>query len=981
MAAGVDITVVVPTRERLGPLGRTLDALAAQELGGVEAEIVVVDNGSRDGSLDRLRELAEGWAGPCPLVVLSEETPGAAAARNAGIARARGRRVLFLGDDCRPARPDFVAGHADASTAVLGRIEWDPEEEVTPVMRWLVETGRMVDFGRIERSPELGPWAFYTGNLSVARQALLDVAGFDQRFRGYGWEDYDLGLRLFDRGLRLEYRSELLAWHAHRYDTAASLARMEAVGRGARLLHRLHDHRRPLPGPPAGRARVLAGRLLAAAPHRWLRASHLAAFARGYRSEPLPADASLRGYGALPGERRPRVSVVVPFAGSPEEARAAVDALLRLDLGEEDELIVVDNSGTGAMPSAPGVRVIEASGERSSYYARNVGAQASAGDWLLFLDADTRPPPSLLDDYFRERIDPDCGAVAGGVVAARGQRSLVARYSASRGYLSQAAHFRDSHRPYGITANLLVRRTAWAQVGGFLEGIRSGGDQDLCWRIQDAGWRLELREAAAVEHLHRERLVPLLRQMARYSAAIAWMGRRLPGSSPRPRVVPRLARAAAGAVAWTLLLHPRRAVYKLLDGAVVVAEGVGYWASNRAPGDTPDSDIVFLVDSFPELSETFVIDEAGALGARVEASGRAWRPRFGGARGLGVDYMEDDGAARKLADIAWLALRHPVRCLRDMAARPRLRREEPVRSLRALAPAARRAAGARHLHAHFAGGAALDAMRLGALLGLPYSVTAHAYDIWQSPANLREKLERAAFAATVSDYGLEELRRAAPGARLHKVSMGVDAQRFSRRVPAPGGRTVLAVGRLVEKKGFRHLIEAARVARAERVLIAGAGPLEAELRTLAAGTPVELAGAKDPDEVRELMEQADVFVAPSVIAADGDRDSIPVVVREALAMELPVVASDVAGLPEVVRPEWGRLVPPGDPAALAAAIDELLDLPALVRAEMGRAGRAFVIETADPGREAARLLALINEGGDSAGSDREPEPATAITAR
>jgi colanic acid/amylovoran biosynthesis glycosyltransferase len=143
-------------------------------------------------------------------------------------------------------------------------------------------------------------------------------------------------------------------------------------------------------------------------------------------------------------------------------------------------------------------------------------------------------------------------------------------------------------------------------------------------------------------------------------------------------------------------------------------------------------------------------------------------------------------------------------------------------------------------------------------------------------------------------------------------------------------------------------------------VIAGGGHLEAELREMASGTSVELVGAQDPDAVRDLMERADLLVAPSVIASDGDRDSIPVVVREALAMELPVVASDVAGLPEVVRPEWGRLVPAGDPAALAAAIDELLALPVDRRAEMGRAGRRHVIDTADPEREAERLAGLID---------------------
>jgi glycosyltransferase involved in cell wall biosynthesis len=100
---------------------------------------------------------------------------------------------------------------------------------------------------------------------------------------------------------------------------------------------------------------------------------------------------------------------------------------------------------------------------------------------------------------------------------------------------------------------------------------------------------------------------------------------------------------------------------------------------------------------------------------------------------------------------------------------------------------------------------------------------------------------------------------------------------------------------------------------------------------------------------------------PCVIAADGDRDSMPVVVKEALAMEVPVVASREVGLPEIVRPEFGRLVPPGDEEALAAALAELLALPAERRAEMGRAGREHVREHADSRTETAKLSALLSE--------------------
>ena len=177
------------------------------------------------------------------------------------------------------------------------------------------------------------------------------------------------------------------------------------------------------------------------------------------------------------------------------------------------------------------------------------------------------------------------------------------------------------------------------------------------------------------------------------------------------------------------------------------------------------------------------------------------------------------------------------------------------------------------------------------------------------------------------------------------------------------------MGRLVEKKGFRYLIEAAArldgPAALDRVTIVGDGPLKDKLQALASSLglaeDVEIIDAWGSDAIVELLEEADLLAMPAVIAASGDRDAMPVVVKEAMAMKLPVVASDEVGLPELVHPQWGRLVTPADPDALAKAIAEVLDLPLAEREAMGARGRQHVLEHCSIELETARFTRLLGE--------------------
>jgi len=435
---------------------------------------------------------------------------------------------------------------------------------------------------------------------------------------------------------------------------------------------------------------------------------------------------------------RPEVSVVMPFGGDAGAAQAAVEALLAIELHPGDELILADNSGVAV--AQDGVVVVEAAGERSPAHARNAGAARARGEWILFLDADCRAPAGLLDAYFATPVAGDVGALAGEVVPMPGGETLASRYGSARSFLSQQAHLNHPYRPRAVAANLLVRRAAFEQVGGFYEGVRAAEDTDFSWRLQQAGWRLELRRGALVEHSYRATLRELRRQWRGYAAGRAWLGRRYDGFTPQPaatRAFGRLrrraladGRPALGPGAGSARGAPaanvgriERGRYLALDALLSVDELAGLALSNRPAGRASSpAEVVVVADRFPVRKDPLA-EFVGTLGhARVEAAARPESPCPVASQTLRIDYREDDGMAARMVALLALVLRHPLRCAADLLARGP---GEP--SLSALAPAVLRLRRDRHARVHAIGGEDLraTARRLARLAGRPLDEPRH----------------------------------------------------------------------------------------------------------------------------------------------------------------------------------------------------------------------------------------------------------------
>lgn len=276
-----------------------------------------------------------------------------------------------------------------------------------------------------------------------------------------------------------------------------------------------------------------------------------------------------------------------------------------------------------------------------------------------------------------------------------------------------------------------------------------------------------------------------------------------------------------------------------------------------------------------------------------------------------------------------------------------------------------------HVHAHFGTNSATVAMLAAQMGGAGYSFTVHGPEEFDAPRalSLGQKADLARFTVAISSFGRSQLCRwTDPGTwpRLHIVHCGIEPWRFPDPAPMPAtGLHLCAIGRLSEQKGFALLIEAMALCADLpdlHLTLVGDGDLrpqiEAAIARHALQSRITLTGWQDEARVRDTLAASHALILPSF--AEG----LPVVIMEAMAAGRPVIATAIAGIPELVTPDTGWLVPAGDAAALAAAIRTLAATPRATLSQMGHAARARVLARHDIDTEAEKLTILIASKGN-----------------
>lgn len=377
-------------------------------------------------------------------------------------------------------------------------------------------------------------------------------------------------------------------------------------------------------------------------------------------------------------------------------------------------------------------------------------------------------------------------------------------------------------------------------------------------------------------------------------------------------------------------------------------------AEGQRPGGRGRPRLVYVLGEFPSISETFILREMTALedmGYHLLPLSME-QPEEGLVHEEAVPFVERTlqrpapfsgpsfgGLLRTLVQRPLGLMSAILFVVRHVLGHPRYAREVVSAFMAAVFFASRLSArDTRHVHAHFASYPATVGLLLAEVCGSGFSMSCHAQDIFgQGTILLPRKMGEAEFVSVCTRHGLERLQRLhtlSSSDKLHLIYHGIDVNRIEHvphvEYPLP---LIVSVGRLVEKKGFPFLLQAAAVLHGQGVqfelIIVGDGPMRDELERMASGLglreKVVFAGHLTQEQIAHVYRRADAFCLASIVGKDGDRDGLPNVILEAMAYGVPVVASNLSAIPEaVVHEETGLLAPPGSANEFAAQLERVL---------------------------------------------------------
>jgi colanic acid/amylovoran biosynthesis glycosyltransferase len=364
--------------------------------------------------------------------------------------------------------------------------------------------------------------------------------------------------------------------------------------------------------------------------------------------------------------------------------------------------------------------------------------------------------------------------------------------------------------------------------------------------------------------------------------------------------------------------------------------------------------IAYVINDFPVLSETFIGNEIRAM----EKRGHRVVP-FVFRRREGQAQPEDIKLAERFIDHGEIPAKRARRVIKTLnsrtldaigfvCAQTGLGRGSLLWNAAKMAGEFT-ARGCDHVHAHFAGGGAAHAITAARLAGLPVSFVCHGHDVYAEPEDLPAKLSASDRVVAVCDDLAADLSRIHPAANIVRIACGTNPDQFTPRPKTePSNGRLLFVGRLVAQKGIDDLMSALGMLGSHRVPdldIVGDGPLRDALQEAAktlmhrTGRTIRFLGGQDEAWLRAHCPSYMAMVLPFKTAPDGSRDTGPLVIKEAMAMGLPVISTTYMGVKETVTPETGVLVPPNAPAALAKAIRTMTRMNDAERRAMGAAGR------------------------------------------